>query len=253
MKAYQLKVNVKDVKPPVWWRILVPAGISFSAFSLILNEMIGLQDEAFSFIFHNRVRLLELDKEHPLDTSFQCATADASGCQLNGLLEVGKTFSYISGLSTFRITVEGLDNRLEISHPYLLKYKGNAGLDAIDRFNRMGTCFEIIPGEPDYRTRSEIRADAGSGVMKISCTEKAKFAENAYHQSTREAFQNIAALLKSGLRSENDLSRVISGDIKIQEEELTKGGWFSRDNLPEIPEKLSIARMLIDNWLNETL
>ena len=116
MKACQLKVNVKDVKPPVWWRILVPAGISFSAFSLILNEMIGLQDEAFSFIFHNRVRLLELDKEHPLDTSFQCATADASGCQLNGLLEVGKTFSYISGLSTFRITVEGLDNRLKISH-----------------------------------------------------------------------------------------------------------------------------------------
>ena len=45
----------------------------------------------------------------------------------------------------------------------------------------------------------------------------------------------------------------VSGDIKIQEEELTKGGWFSRDNLPEIPEKLSIARMLIDNWLNETL
>ena len=41
----------------------------------------------------------------------------------------------------------------------------------------------------------------------------------------------------------------VSGDIKIQEEELTKGGWFSRDNLPEIPEKLSIARMLIDNWL----
>ena len=45
----------------------------------------------------------------------------------------------------------------------------------------------------------------------------------------------------------------VSGEIKIQEEEITKGGWFRKDDLPEIPEKLSIARMLIDNWLKETL
>ena len=41
----------------------------------------------------------------------------------------------------------------------------------------------------------------------------------------------------------------VSGEIKLQEEEIAKGGWFHRDHLPEIPEKLSIARMLIDNWL----
>lgn len=39
------------------------------------------------------------------------------------------------------------------------------------------------------------------------------------------------------------------GDIRIQEEELKTAGWFSIDNLPVIPEKLSIARKLIDNWL----
>ena len=42
----------------------------------------------------------------------------------------------------------------------------------------------------------------------------------------------------------------VSGEIKLQEEEIAKGGWFHRENLPAIPEKLSIARMLIDNWLN---
>ena len=41
----------------------------------------------------------------------------------------------------------------------------------------------------------------------------------------------------------------VSGDIKLQEEEISKGGWFHRDHLPEIPEKLSIARKLIDAWL----
>jgi NAD+ diphosphatase len=41
----------------------------------------------------------------------------------------------------------------------------------------------------------------------------------------------------------------VSGDIHLQRSELSSGGWFNRDNLPTIPEKLSIARMLIDDWL----
>ena len=39
------------------------------------------------------------------------------------------------------------------------------------------------------------------------------------------------------------------GDIRLQKEELTEGGWFTRDNLPAIPDKASIARRLIDDWL----
>lgn len=42
-----------------------------------------------------------------------------------------------------------------------------------------------------------------------------------------------------------------SGDIKLQRSELAAGSWFSKDNLPTIPEKLSIARKLIDAWLDK--
>lgn len=44
----------------------------------------------------------------------------------------------------------------------------------------------------------------------------------------------------------------VSGEIKLQTSELARGAWFKKDNLPTIPEKLSIARMLIDNWLEES-
>lgn len=40
------------------------------------------------------------------------------------------------------------------------------------------------------------------------------------------------------------------GDIRLQRSELGGGGWFTRDTLPQIPDKLSIARKLIDNWLD---
>lgn len=42
-----------------------------------------------------------------------------------------------------------------------------------------------------------------------------------------------------------------SGELHLQQEELKKAGWFQRTNLPKLPEKLSIARRLIDNWLEE--
>lgn len=39
------------------------------------------------------------------------------------------------------------------------------------------------------------------------------------------------------------------GELRLQRSELSRGGWFKRDALPQIPEKLSIARRLIDSWL----
>lgn len=40
-----------------------------------------------------------------------------------------------------------------------------------------------------------------------------------------------------------------SGQIKLQKDELSAGAFYSKENLPEIPRKLSIARKLIDWWI----
>lgn len=42
------------------------------------------------------------------------------------------------------------------------------------------------------------------------------------------------------------------GTIHIQREELKEVTWFNRNHLPNIPEKLSIARRLIDDWIAST-
>lgn len=41
-----------------------------------------------------------------------------------------------------------------------------------------------------------------------------------------------------------------SGELELQESELAGGMWVSKDNLPEIPRELSLARKLIDLWLD---
>lgn len=40
----------------------------------------------------------------------------------------------------------------------------------------------------------------------------------------------------------------VSGTIHLQLEELKQAGWFTKDNMPDIPGKMSIARRLIDSW-----
>lgn len=43
------------------------------------------------------------------------------------------------------------------------------------------------------------------------------------------------------------------GTIKLQSDELSAGAFYHRDHLPEIPHKLSIARKLIDAWLERNI
>lgn len=43
------------------------------------------------------------------------------------------------------------------------------------------------------------------------------------------------------------------GELRLQRSELACGGWFPRNGLPDIPGKMSMARMLIDAWLEDRL
>lgn len=44
-----------------------------------------------------------------------------------------------------------------------------------------------------------------------------------------------------------------SGDIQIQESELSKGGWYSRDKMPPLPDEASIARQIINAWIDQKI
>ena len=41
------------------------------------------------------------------------------------------------------------------------------------------------------------------------------------------------------------------GELTLLDSELRDASFFTRDNIPAIPGKMSMARMLIDDWLQE--
>lgn len=44
----------------------------------------------------------------------------------------------------------------------------------------------------------------------------------------------------------------VSGEIHEDGKEIERAGWFSRDSLPEVPRKGTVARRMIDAWLDAT-
>lgn len=47
------------------------------------------------------------------------------------------------------------------------------------------------------------------------------------------------------------VAQYAGGEIHIDPTELADAGWFTRDNLPTLPSKMSIARKLIDAWIGQ--
>ena len=42
-----------------------------------------------------------------------------------------------------------------------------------------------------------------------------------------------------------------SGEITIDNKEIEDAGWYDADNLPLLPSKITIARLLIDNFIRD--
>ena len=43
----------------------------------------------------------------------------------------------------------------------------------------------------------------------------------------------------------------VAGEIVVDGDEIAEAGWFEATKLPVIPPRLSIARRLIDAWIDE--
>jgi NAD+ diphosphatase len=46
-------------------------------------------------------------------------------------------------------------------------------------------------------------------------------------------------------------ARYVAGELELDPSEIADAGWYRRDELPMIPPPISIARRLIDEWLDE--
>ena len=127
MKAYQFKITLEDVHPPIWRRFTVPATFSFTQFILVLNEVMGWETCHLSSFTFNQLHVELQDDPDPDFIDPQNDMLDASEFLLEEFVEEEKTFRYSYDFGDgweHKVELEKIIEDSPDDHPVLLKFKG---------------------------------------------------------------------------------------------------------------------------------
>lgn len=131
MKAYQIKVTIKDSKPPVWRRMLIPAGITFHQLSNMINvamEWGGYHLYNFSFSKLG-VHFQEKNDDWDMMSIIPMETLDSREHFIDSYLESQKSFTYTYDFGDdwrHVITVEDVIEDYDQDCAQVIKFKGNS-------------------------------------------------------------------------------------------------------------------------------
>ena len=174
MKAYQLKILLKNSKPPVWRRCRIPAGITFSQLALILEHITesGACAEYEYEFYQAGIQVREWQGETGRAASFRYDCLCASDTFIDGLADQEEWFTFRPGDGRqYRVEIE--ERREEpIRCPVVVKQKAapqGPGWSDLETVN--GELSQRCPlqwGEPDYRTFAELAEESKEGKYGIT-------------------------------------------------------------------------------------
>lgn len=162
MKAYQLKIQIKNSHPPIWRRVVVPSGITFEELAEILNitmGWIGCHMHCFEFSrlgISVEMKSDELDFFEDMDNE----SLDEIETVIDTLLERQNNFTYVYDFGDdweHKVTVETVIDDYEYSYAKVLKYKGETPYEDCGGIYGYYEMQDILnnPKHPQYREIKE--------------------------------------------------------------------------------------------------
>lgn len=154
MKAYQIKIAIKDSHPPIWRRAIIPAGLSFSQLSVILNEIMGWCGYHLSMFefFHLKIQI----EEEPEECFWsEYDKLDAAETRIDEFLDEEEWFTYLYDFGdgwSHRVTIEKRLDDYEYNYPMVLKFKGDTPYEDCGGLWGHYRLLEILenPKHPEY-------------------------------------------------------------------------------------------------------
>ena len=129
MKAYQLKITIKDSHPPIWRRIIVPAGLSFSQLTLVLNTSMGWCGYHLSSYTFGQL-MVRLDDDYDVDDGWgfsEYEVLDSANYIIDEFFEQVKSFTYVYDFGDdwrHQVQIENVIYDYDKKYPQVIKYKG---------------------------------------------------------------------------------------------------------------------------------
>ena len=124
MKAYQFKITVRGLRPPIWRRIVIPACMSFQDFSEIIQSLFGFDGfhlAEFSFPSLD----VSMQERYDPDSWHYCLVMGRHALEE---YEAVKKYKYLYDFGDcweFDIVLEKILEDYENNYPAVLKSKGN--------------------------------------------------------------------------------------------------------------------------------
>jgi hypothetical protein len=161
MKAYQMKIVIKNSKPPIWRRCIIPAGITFSQLSIILNKVMGWYGGHLSEyeFYHRRLQLREDYEEFDFTPMWDFDLMDSSKTYINDFMEQEEWFTYTYDFGDqwqHRVTIEKVIEDYPFHYPQVIKFKGDCPIEDCGGIEGYYECFNVIE-DPDHPESSERR------------------------------------------------------------------------------------------------
>ncbi|MCQ2452451.1 MAG: plasmid pRiA4b ORF-3 family protein [Oscillospiraceae bacterium] len=164
MKAYQLKITIKDSHPPIWRRVMVPAGISFNQLALILNETMGWSGGHMNCFEFASLGVEFMDLEETFEDDFS-VFQDASAEIIDTYVEQVKSFTYTYDFGDdwrHQVAVEQILTDYPLNYPQVVKYKGDVLYEDCGGIYGMYELLDILKNKkhPQYGPMAAFAEDA---------------------------------------------------------------------------------------------
>ena len=204
MKTYLLKIIVKKTKPPVWWRVVIPAGITFSTLAYLLDEITQNEPNGnFLFEFYRKLHLFEASDNVPLKPrKSDCDAREASDTFIDDYFDTEKWFSYLRNGNSYRVEIEGADDNDPCNSLLLLKTTAENGNEVYDS---LLSKYSVEEGEPPFIKYGEIKPEA-DGKIHILSSQTPKSNPDNISESVMTIMSKTAELLKNKLNSDNGVN-----------------------------------------------
>lgn len=225
MKAFQLKIVIKNSKPPIWRRVVVPAGITFSQLSMILNKAMGWSGyHLFEFEFyHDELRIIERADEFCDDIYTDFDYLEASTTYVREFLEENEWFTYTYDLGDdwqHRVTIEKILTDYEHNYPQVIKYKGNCPIEDCGGIYGYYECLDIINDEnnPEKEERLAWMESQGYPAEYNMETVNDEFRETFFYKwgkGEKRPQNEIYEEMYDGIQGLNAVKRDKNKDLEI--------------------------------------
>ena len=273
MKFYQIKAIRKNIKPPVWRRILVPANITFSQLAVILEGILEIppHDTYMFESYSSQVRFSEYKDGKKLPSNNYYSAYDAAENYINEYFDAKNSFSFTipdmkDVVPGYRLeiekSIEGITLKdkvtgdvKELVFPLIEKQVFDTNDDYFSSLYEVNEIMRrdyfIVEEGPSFDVYSEVheRIDSGKGILYSNApVNRRTHVERSFQSYFKEFAENFELMYENQRKSDHYNNDSIHSGIvntsSFEEQHSNAGAGSRHSSLEGFLEHLSYEDLM---------